>query len=145
MKNHITLKLHSALRKMLCSNYKLFAENLDRKLFMAITLAILLCSFNRVNAQTPTFNYFISNDHMVSPLIYEFDVSIQNTSANGTAADSLKFRTAQHCFTFNAAFINGATITAFYLRLWILNPPLQKGMAGFLLPVVKNENKKSYA
>ena len=104
MKNNSTISIISALRTMLCSNCKLFAENLNRKLFMAITLAIFLCSFNRANAQN--FNLYIANDHLVSPTVYEFDIMItsQNTPFN--------LRTVQNCATFNSAFINGATVTA---------------------------------
>ncbi len=69
MKTYTTLRLNSALRAMLCSNYQLFAKNLNRKLFMAIALTIFLCSFNRANAQGP-------------PNLPPTDIALSPTSVN---------------------------------------------------------------
>ena len=85
------------------------AKSFNYSIAMALVCAIIFFGTgNRANAQT--FNCYISNDHLVSPTVFEFDVSISNTS--GT---DFLFRTAQLCFTFNAAFTNGATITTTYV------------------------------
>ena len=70
-----------------------------------ILLALFLCCIGKFsNGQS--FNCYITNDNAVSNTVYEFDVYISNTS--GT---DFSFRTAQHCMTFNSAFINGAAVT----------------------------------
>jgi hypothetical protein len=80
-----------------------------RRIFL---IAVSLLMISRItNAQT--FNCFISNDHLVSTTVFEFDISIQNTS--GT---DFLFRTFSLCITFNAGFAPiGSTITPSYVAL----------------------------
>src|SRR5689334_9521877 len=66
-------------------------------LFLGSVLSLLL-SANVKSAET-TYKCFISNEHLVSPSVYEFDVFIQSTSTD------FLFRTFQGCFTFDPSFI----------------------------------------
>ncbi len=72
MKNHITLRLNSAFRTMQDSNTKLFAENLKVKFFMAITLAICLCTLNIANAQSrEQISYYYKGEKVYYPVSYD--------------------------------------------------------------------------
>jgi len=57
-----------------------------------------------------TYNLFTGHENRVSATVFEFDVYIQST---GT--ESFKLRNVQNTYTFNPAFINGASVRVSYV------------------------------
>jgi hypothetical protein len=87
---------------------------MNMKLRQLLRLSVLTACVSLFTANSfageITYNLYTANEHRVSPGVYEFDVYVQ-----ATGTESFRLRTVQNTYTFNPAFINGATVNVTYV------------------------------
>src|SRR5437870_6779371 len=82
---------------------------LNRKKLLLLPVAVLLALAVRGQAPPVTFQCYITNQVLISPTVYQFDVYLLNTSTAST--DTFRYAQGQWGITVNSNIANGGSLT----------------------------------